>query len=347
MTNHSSEASTVTLTPDDQASGSEPSDSKAARGRFTGAAIQSLGISAFLAIAVGAFALIASNFLTYSNLVTILSTAAATAIVTLGQTVVIIIGGFDLSVGGVVPLAAICFVKVTNSGSSLAIGLLAALGVGAVVGLANGLFITKAKINPLITTLGTLSVTGGLAYQIANGQSIPFNDTSIGVLANNAIGRIPVDVLLVVALAVLLTLVLRFTVYGRSIYAIGGNREASWLAGLRVDGITISAYIVCGALAALGGVALASQVLSADGSLGTNVALTSVAAVILGGGSLTGGTGGAFGAMIGVLLLGTLADGLTLLSVSSFYQQIVTGAVLLGAVGFAQLRDHFTGEDTR
>ncbi|MCK8615508.1 ABC transporter permease [Gordonia sp. C13] len=305
--------------------------------------VQSLGITAFLVILIIIFASMSSAFVSPDNAVSILTGIAFIGLVALGQTLVIIAGGFDLSVAGVAPLSAVIFAKLVNAGTSIIVSILGAVVAGVAIGLVNGLIVTKGKINPLITTLGMLSIAGGLAFTIADGQSIPIENLSAGFLADTDIGLVPNQVWLTGFAFVVMALVLRYTTYGRALYAIGGNREASWLAGMRVDAITISVYALSGMFAGLGGVMLASQLLAGDGNLGATAALLSVAAVVLGGGSLRGGSGGALGTLAGVLVLGVLANGLTLLHVSTFYQQIVTGLVLLVSVGFSNLRSQVSG----
>ncbi|QSR28504.1 sugar ABC transporter permease [Nocardioides aromaticivorans] len=301
-------------------------------------AVQSLGIAGFLLALVVVFSVSTPRFLTDDNLVGILTSVAFIGVVSLGQTMVIIAGGFDLSVAGVAPLAAVVYAQQVNDGRPILLAVGIALAAGAAVGVVNGLIVTKGGINPLITTLGMLSISGGIAFSLVSGQSVPIDDLAAGFMAETDLFWVPNQVWLFALAAVALAVVLRFTVYGRSLYAIGGNREAARLAGMRTDALAVSTYVASGAFAALGGVILASQLLAGDGNLGKDAALLSVAAVVLGGGSLLGGAGGALGTAAGVLVLGTLANGLTLLHVSTFYQQIATGAVLLVAVGFSRLR---------
>lgn len=312
------------------------------RGRIRGALdarlIQSLGITGFLVVLVVVFTILTPRFPTSDNAVGILVSVAFIGMVSLGQTLVIVAGGFDLSVAGVAPLSAVVFATRVNDGTPIPLAMGTAIAVGAIVGVANGVIITRGGINPLITTLGTLSITGGLAFTIVDGQSVPIDDLGAGFMAETSLVWVPNQVWLTAGATVLLALVLKFTTYGRALYALGGSREASRLAGMRVDGLATSTYMLSGALAALGGVMLASQLLAGDGNLGTDAALLSVAAVVLGGGSLLGGSGGALGTAAGVLVLGILANGLTLMHVSSFYQQIATGLVLLIAVGFSRIR---------
>lgn len=306
-------------------------------------AIQSLGITGFLVVLLVVFSSLTPRFLTSDNIAGILTTVAFIAVVSLGQTLVIVGGGFDLSVAGVAPLASIVFAQQVNDGRPILVALVLAVATGAVVGLVNGVIVTKGGINPLITTLGMLSIAGGLAFTVADGQSVPIENLDAGFMAETHLVWVPDQVWLAATATLLVAFGLRFTTYGRSLYALGGNREASRLAGMRVDALAVSTYVASGSFAALGGVILASQLLAGDGNLGRDAALLSVAAVVLGGGSLVGGAGGALGTAAGVLVLGTLANGLTLMQVSTFYQQIATGLVLLLAVGFSRLRAAATG----
>jgi len=217
------------------------------------------------------------------------------------------------------------------------------MAAGALVGVVNGLIVAKLGINPLIGTLGTLSVTSGLALTITGGLTDTITADGAGFLTERGLAGLQWHVWVFVLAACVVWAVLRYTVFGRSVYAVGGNREASWLAGFKVDALTIATYVISGSLAALAGVVLASELLAGSGTLGTDATLTSIAAVILGGAALTGGVGSIGGTLTGVLVLGVLGNGMALLQVPAFYQQIATGIVLLIAVGFGRLRDRLEG----
>jgi len=300
--------------------------------------LRGLLLAGFLLITIIYFSSRSDAFFTRANALNILVDAGVIGIVSLGQALTVISGGFDLSVSGTVPLGAVVFAELLNRGHGVFISLVAVIGVGAVCGLVNGLIVAKANINPLITTLGTLSVTGGLALTIANGVQIPFKDPNKSVLTDPGPLGVNNHVWMLLGLSLLVFLALRYTVFGRYLYAVGGNREASRLAGVRVDAVTVWVYVFSAALATMAGAVLASQLLTGSGTAGTNSALQSIAAVILGGASLSGGVGGVPGTLIGVLILGTLANGMAILSVPSFYQTIATGVVLLLAVGVSQIR---------
>ena len=300
--------------------------------------VEALGLTTFYLLVIVFFSITADHFLTYSNALAILSNVTLIGIVSIGQALAIISGGFDLSVSGTVPLGAVSFVIFANMGLPLPVAMLLAVLTGSAVGLVNALIITRIGINPLITTLGTLSVATGLAYTLTNGQTVQLESFGYAVLSNTTAGGVSDYVVALLVLAVASYLVLRNTVFGRMLYAIGGNREASRLAGIRVDLITSCVYVISGSLAAFAGVIISSELLAGTPTVGSDSALSSIAAVILGGAALTGGVGGIPGTLIGVLVLGTIANGMALLAVPAFYQQIATGAVLLLAVGFGRLR---------
>ncbi len=302
--------------------------------------MQALGLGGFYFLTLVFFSIQAPHFFEVSNGINILSNVSVIGIVTLGQMLVLIAGGFDLSVAGTLPLGGVIFTILINKNVGIyEAWALATLG-GAAVGAFNGLVITRIGINPLVTTLGTLSVTGGLANVVTAGETVPFNNLDAGLVDNDFLGM-PIYIWVWIATTLVVYVVLRFTVLGRMIYSIGGNREASRLAGIRIDLVTTLVYVISGGLAAFSGVVLAQQLLAGAPSVGATAALTSIAAVILGGAALTGGVGGVPGTVVGVLVLGTVANGLALMQVPSFYQQIATGAILLLAVGFGRLRALF------
>lgn len=300
---------------------------------------QFLGLGAFYILLVVIFAFATPNFFTVSNSVNILSNITVLGIVALGQTLAIVSGGFDLSVSGTVPLGAVSFVLLTNAGVPVPLAMALVMGIGMVVGAINGVLVNKIGISPLIATLGTLSITAGLALTLSRGVTIPMRNLDAGVLSEFAFGRVSWYVLVLVGLCVLVHALMRYTLLGRMIYAVGGNADASRLAGIRVHAVSITVYTICGLLAALAGIVVSSQLLAGSANVGGEIALNSVAAVILGGASLLGGVGRVGGTLIGVLILGTIANGMALMMVPSFYQQMANGAILLLAVGLGRLRE--------
>ncbi len=287
-----------------------------------------------------AFGIGAKQFWSIDNFLAIASTGVVLAILSLGQTAAIMIGGFDLSVGGAAALAGVGFAILSNDGfGTWPSILIAVIGLGGAIGLVNALAINVVGINALIATLGTMSITGGLANIFSNGLALPLQSSSASVLANPTIGRLPIYVWVAIGLFGLAAVFLTRTTTGRSLYVLGGNRKAAVLAGLPVTAIAIGVYVVCAMLAALAGVVGTSELSAASPSVSSTNTLLSITAVVLGGGSLAGGEGGVGGTLVGVLVLATLSDGLAITGVPGFYQDLATGIVLLLAVGVSALRN--------
>jgi ribose transport system permease protein len=283
--------------------------------------------------------LLTPSFLTAANFANIARTLAVVGIVAIGETLVILSGGVDISVGSVAALAGVVTSLLFDNGilsiwGCVAVGLLS----GALVGLTNGLVVTRLRINPLITTLATFSIVRGVAFALTGGQMNQLNNREFQFLGRGDLGGIPVSLVLMLVLYLVFYIVLRSTPYGRDLYAIGGNPVAARLAGIRVRAYTLVAYMLCGFLAAVGGTILASQLAAGTPQAATGLEFTVIAAVILGGTSLSGGKGSIIGTLLGVLILRTVDNGLILLGVSSYFQEVARGAVLLVVVGLDQLR---------
>ncbi len=216
---------------------------------------------------------------------------------------------------------------------------------GTLVGVVNGLLTTRFRINPLITTLGTFSIARGLAFVLTGGQSNLVNDPVFQFIGRGNIAGIPFSLLLMLALYLIFYIALAHTPFGRNLYAIGGSREASRLSGIRVNRHLLIAYALCGFFGALGGVINISQLGSSTPVSAIGLEFTVITAVVLGGTSLSGGKGSLLGTLIGVVILRIIDNGLTLLSISSFWQDVARGAVLLFAVGFDQLRQRWSARE--
>jgi ribose transport system permease protein len=297
-----------------------------------------LTIGVFYILLIALFALTTPLFLTIPNARNILANTSVLGIVALGQAFVLIGGGFDLSVGGTVPLGAIVFTLLVNSNWGVAPAAIITVLMGAFIGLLNAIIITKVGIAPMITTLGTLSITKALAFIMSSGVNIPFRNASSGFLARTYFGGIVIYIWAFILLCILSHIILRYTLFGRMVFSVGGNREASRLAGIRVDMVHTYLYMLCAGLAAFSGVLTASQLLLGSATVGSEAPLTSIAAVILGGATLTGGVGGVPGTVLGILIMGTLANGMALMHVRAFYQEMATGIMLLGSVGLTRAR---------
>lgn len=287
-----------------------------------------------------------SQVLTVDNAQVVATQVAVLGIVSLGHMLVLIGGGFDLSISGVIPLGAVTYVQLANTTIGTPAAFTITLLVGGTVGAVNGILVTKLRINPLIATLATLSICEGLAYLVTDGRTVPMEQAGPAFINHSTPFGVPAFVLVFVGLAVVIFAVLRWTVPGRAIYAVGGGREAARLAGMRVNVIQAATFVASSILAAVAGIVLASQLRAGSPNLAADMNLNSITAVVLGGASLTGGVGSVIGTVLGVLILGTLSNGLALMQVSAYYQLVATGCVLIVAVSFAQLRLTGLGRST-
>jgi ribose/xylose/arabinose/galactoside ABC-type transport system permease subunit len=248
------------------------------------------------------------------------------------MTMVILTEGIDLSVGSVVALAGVVGADLIASGVPLPVAVLAAVAAGALVGLFNGASIVYLRVAPFIATLATMTAVRGLAYLYTDGVSVGNLPDTFTRWGNGRIGPLPIPVLVAAVVVAGTWLLLSRTVFGRRVYAVGGNEEAARLSGVRVGRIKIGVYTLMGALAALGGVMLAARLGAGDPKAGQLFELTAIAAVVVGGTSLSGGRGTVIGTVLGALIIGVLDNGLVLLDVSAFYQMVVKGLVILAAV---------------
>ncbi|MER7836555.1 substrate-binding domain-containing protein [Streptomyces sp. NPDC096040] len=285
-----------------------------------------------LIVLVIAMSALSGDFLTTDNLLNVGVQAAVTAILAFGATFVIVAAGIDLSVGSVAALSATVLAwTATQHGVPVVIAVVLAVLTGVAAGLVNGFLIAYGKLPPFIATLAMLSVGRGLALVISGGSPIAFPD-SVSHLGDTLGGWLPVPVLVMVAMGLIAAFVLGRTYIGRSMYAIGGNEEAARLSGLRVSKQKLAIYALSGLFAAVAGIVLAARLSSAQPQAANGYELDAIAAVVIGGASLAGGTGKASGTLIGALILAVLRNGLNLLNVSAFWQQVVIGVVIALAV---------------
>lgn len=281
-------------------------------------------------------------FLTGQNLTNILVSASVIGIVAAPATLLLVSGQFDLSVGsGAALIGVVMAWGAANYGIPQAIVLCIVAGI--LIGVVNGVSVTILGINALITTLAMLAILRGLALVLADGQTLLLPD--FGWIGNaRPFLDIPVPVFLFIGVTIVTALVMRFTVFGRSMYAIGANPVAARLAGIKTRRAIFTGFILSGLGVVLGGLILVSQLGAASPQAATGLELAVITAVILGGASLAGGRGTIFGTVLGVLILGVLNNGMTLMSIDSFWQQVAQGCLLLLAVGFDQLRLRLTGK---
>ncbi len=287
-----------------------------------------------------ALSILTDRFLSFSNLANVGQQIAVISIVALGATYVIIAGGIDLSVGSVVALSSVVFaLAFSNAGLAWPVAVLAALATGIAVGVVNGLLVTLGRLPAFIATLATLSMARGLALVVSEGRPISgFPDEFRTITSGRIVGDVPVSIGLTIVLFVLGGLALRHTVFGRAVYAVGGSEEVARLSGIRVVRLKVAIYALAGFCAAVGGLVLTSRLNSAQPVAGQGLELDVIAAVVIGGASLSGGQGTAFGTLLGALIIGVLRNGLNLLNVSSFWQQVAVGAVIAAAVMTDTLR---------
>ncbi len=272
------------------------------------------------------------HFLTISNLLNVAQQTSINAIIAVGMTFVIIAAGIDLSVGSIMAFSGVVLASALEAGLPLPIALLISLAVGMVCGLLNGLFITYGKLPPFIATLGMMSVARGAALLYTQGRPISGFGEDFRSFATGEILGIPTPVIIMIGVYIIANFVLNRTKLGRYTYAIGGNEEASVLSGINVKFFKTMIYAICGMLSGLAAIILTARLNSAQPIAGIMYELDAIAATVIGGTSLMGGEGRIVGTLIGALIMGVLRNGLNLLGISSFVQQITIGSVIIIAV---------------
>jgi ribose transport system permease protein len=271
-------------------------------------------------------------FLTEANLINILQSSAINACIALGMTLVIIAGGIDLSVGPTAAVAAVFTATFMFDGMPVIPAVLIGLGIGVLGGLINGLLISRAKLQPFIVTLGTLSLYRSIALIYTGGNPILSVPPEFRAFFNGRVGSIPVPVVIVGVVAVIIWVILRKTPLGEYMLAIGGNEEAARVSGVPVSLTKVSAYVISGFLAALAALILVGRLGAAEPILGNQWELDAIAAAAIGGASLMGGKGSIVGTVLGAIILGAMRNGLTLMNVQAFYQLMATGLIILLAM---------------
>ena len=301
--------------------------------------LEKYGVLLFLVLLILIFDWQNPRFLSPRNIWNILTEVSIYGIMAIGMTGVILTGGVDLAVGSLLAFSGMCAAVVVMAlgGTfplSWLVALLVACAVGMAAGYLHGKTITKLNVPPFIVTLGGMTIWRGATLILNDGGPISGFDEGFRWWGRGVVLGIPVPVLVFMAVAVAGYVTLRYTRYGRSVYAVGGNPEAARLSGLNVKGILVSVYLLLGLLAGLSGFLLAARLGSAEAVAGISYELRVIAAVVIGGTSLFGGLGGVGGTVIGSLLLGVLLNGLVMLNVSAYYQQVVIGVIIVIAVAF-------------
>lgn len=297
----------------------------------------------FYLLIIVTFTILSPFFLSYQNLITVGTNASFIGLMAAAGTPLIIAGGLDLSVAAIAGLAGVVVSLTYGDGLNIWIGCVLALIVGGGVGAINGALTNGLRLNPFIVTLATMSILSGVSLVMTGGLTNPLMEDSFNWLGSGRILSIPFPLILMIVTFALIWWVLNFTPFGRYVYASGGNPDASRMLGIPVDRTQIVLYVVSGLSGALAGIIVGAMLGAAAPNAVGAYLLTVIAAIILGGTSLFGGRGSVWGTLLAVLILGTLNNGLTLLNVSSFWQDVTKGAVLLLAVGLDQLRVRVQG----
>jgi ribose transport system permease protein len=271
-------------------------------------------------------------FLTKDNIMNVLRQSSIEMIAALGMTVALLAGQVDLSIGSLLAIVGIAMVTIYNGTGSVTLAISAGILIGALIGLINGFLVTKTKINSLIATLGMMAMLRGIGYLTTNARAVQTNGTSLKLIGTGYIGPFPIPVLIAALVLIAIYYLLNHTTFGRYVYAVGGNEKAALSSGLPVVKIQIWVFIICSVTAAISGLITTGRLNSFQPTIGSGFELNVIAAVILGGTRLTGGEGKISGTVLGVLILGVLSNGLVLLDVNSFWQEVVRGAVIILAV---------------
>ena len=330
----------MTMLPSQSTASRAPNSIRNVWSKTHGSLATYMGVGGVLVLAVAYLTLTQPTFATWNNLASILETNAALMIVAVGLTFVLIVGGFDLSVGGMLALSGVLLARMIEVGVTPYFAMILVVIAAVILGLVtNGLLVGKIGLSFFVVTLGTMSLFRGTALLLTNGESQGLYEVQqIKTVGSGSIIGIPITILVAGIVFVIGLVVMRYTGFGRMLYAVGGNAQAARIAGIRVSVVRVSAYTICAGLAGLAGVIWSSRLVSASPTAAMGIELTAAAAVLLGGTSFAGGQGGLFGTLLGVLFLGVLSNGLTISGVSSYWQSVVTGAVLIIAVLLDHLR---------
>jgi ribose transport system permease protein len=276
--------------------------------------------------------IIAPRFLTFGNLKNVFTQVSVNAVIAIGMSFVILTGGIDLSVGSILAVSGAAAASIMSSSGNVFLAIIVALAIGTVIGLINGVLVSKGRIQAFIVTLATMTIFRGVTYVFTNGTPISGLGQNFSSIGNKMVLGLPIPVVLMVIVFGIALYILSQTRYGRYVYALGGNEDSARLSGINTDKIKTLVYVISGAAAALSGIIVTSRIGSASPNAGVGFELDAIAAVVVGGTSLSGGEGSVVGTIIGALIIGVLNNGLNLINVSPFYQAIVKGLVILLAV---------------
>jgi ribose transport system permease protein len=285
------------------------------------------------------FSVASPNFLTLFNFMSILRQASIISILSVGMTFVIISGGIDLSVSAIVSLSGtIAALLMVKFGGGTGLGIAGALSVGLLIGILNGLIITNFDVPPIISTLGMMTISNGMALALTSGYSVTGLPKTFAIIGRRNIGPIPMPVIIMFIMYSFGYMLLKKTRFGEYVFGIGGNEEAARLAGISVKKIKTGVYMFSGLMASVSGLILASRLDSGQPMAGNGLELNTIAAVVIGGASVNGGVGGVMGSLVGALIMSVLNNGFDLIGVGRYYQMIFTGMVLILAVSIQKQR---------
>ncbi|GFI08688.1 MAG: ABC transporter permease [Lachnospiraceae bacterium] len=299
-----------------------------------GAVLGKYGVYIALLVLFVSLSIASSSFLTVTNIFNILKQNSVYGILAVGMTFVIVTGGIDLSVGAIVAMSACFAASLAQDGTTtpifvaILVGVLIGMGCGAF----SGFFIAFANIPAFIATLATCTIARGIVYVFTDGRPVTGVSAAYKYIGRASWGPVPVAVVLYAAFLIAGTFLLKYTKYGRHVFAIGGNKQAATVSGIHVKRVEFLVYMISGFCAAFAGLLLSSRIQTGQPAGGDGYELDAITAAVIGGASLSGGKGSVFGSFIGILVVGILTNGLDLLNVSSYYQQIIKGAIILLAV---------------
>lgn len=308
-------------------------------GRFKGSNNTSLFILLFIILLGAVLSIVSENFLTAYNIGVIVRQMSFVGMAALAQTLVLITIGTDLSVGTTACLANILFaIFATSGGMPAPIAIVLSLVICMIIGLCSGMLITKLKLSPFIVTLGISEISTGAVLVITQGVTVTGLEGPVLQLGAGMLGPVPVPTLIFIGFALIMAYVMKYTPFGREIYAIGGNANAARLVGIKVDRNTCMVFSISAALAAIGGILMACRYSSGQPNIGETWRMNSITAAVVGGTSMTGGSGSMLGTVIGALLITQLSNAIVILNISQYWEKVVTGGVVLLAVAIDALR---------
>lgn len=290
------------------------------------------------------FALLSEYFLTFQNIMNLMQYSAVLGIAACGATICILSGSLDMSLGPIVALVSVYTARFLElSGQNVFLAFLGGIAVGALCGVVNGLLVTKVRIQPIIATLATMTIFQGIAYIETNGMSLGIFNPDFKIPGQGTFCGIPNMVWILIIIYAAWFFILKYTVFGRKLYAVGGNARASHLSGINIKKMQFLVFVIAGVMAGIAGTLYASLTGSGSPSSNSQLTLEAISAAVLGGISVQGGKGSLLGTLLGVLILGAISNGLVLINMGAYLQMIVKGCILLAAVGLDSLRTKEVG----